>query len=137
MPFNGERCPFAFGGDGSGVGYDLSEPTKFLTVLRELDIRLVCVTAGSPYYNFHIQRPAIFPPSDGYLLPEDPLVGVARQIKITAELESGVSRPNNCGLWLFVPAGLAAKCGAGGHQARDGGFCRFGSHGAQLSTFAC
>ena len=43
---------------------------------------------GSPYYNFHIQRPAIFPPSDGYLLPEDPLVGVARQIKITAELKS-------------------------------------------------
>ena len=88
MPFNGERYPFAFGGDGSGVGYDLSEPREFLALLRELDIRLVCVTAGSPYYNFHIQRPAIFPPSDGYLLPEDPLVGVARQIKITAELKA-------------------------------------------------
>jgi 2,4-dienoyl-CoA reductase-like NADH-dependent reductase (Old Yellow Enzyme family) len=27
-----------------------------------------------------MQRPAIFPPTDGYLPPEDPLVGVCRQI---------------------------------------------------------
>ncbi len=85
---NSGPYPYAFGGDGSGVGYDLSEPRKFLELLRALDIRLLCITAGSPYYNFHIQRPAIFPPSDGYLLPEDPLVGVARQIKITAELKA-------------------------------------------------
>ena len=88
-PFNGGRYLYAFGGDGSGIGYDLSEPRKFLSLLQELDIQLVCITAGSPYYNFHIQRPAVFPPSDGYLLPEDPLVGVARQIKITAELKAG------------------------------------------------
>jgi len=43
----------------------------------------VNVTAGSPYYNPHIQRPAIYPPSDGYQPPEDPLVGVARQIAAT------------------------------------------------------
>ena len=48
----------------------------------------MCVTAGSPYYNPHIQRPAIFPPSDGYLPPEDPLVGVARQIDATARLKA-------------------------------------------------
>jgi 2,4-dienoyl-CoA reductase-like NADH-dependent reductase (Old Yellow Enzyme family) len=40
----------------------------------------VNISCGSPYYNPHIQRPAIFPPSDGYQPPEDPLVGVARQI---------------------------------------------------------
>ncbi|MGB8858579.1 MAG: hypothetical protein WCC60_04955, partial [Ilumatobacteraceae bacterium] len=34
----------------------------------------------------HAQRPAFFPPSDGYLPPEDPLVGVARQVTATAEL---------------------------------------------------
>jgi 2,4-dienoyl-CoA reductase-like NADH-dependent reductase (Old Yellow Enzyme family) len=28
-----------------------------------------------------MQRPAIFPPTDGYLPPEDPLVGVCRQIQ--------------------------------------------------------
>jgi len=88
MPYAGENYPHAFGGDGTGAGYDLSEPKRFLALLRELDIGLVCITAGSPYYNFHIQRPAIFPPSDGYLLPEDPLVGVARQIQVTAELKA-------------------------------------------------
>ena len=86
--FEGEPYPYAFGGDGSGTGYDLNEPRQFLELLRELDIQLVCITAGSPYYNFHIQRPAVFPPSDGYLLPEDPLAGVARQIKITAALKA-------------------------------------------------
>lgn len=87
-PFSNQRYPYAFGGDGTGTGYDLSEPRRFLDLLQSLDIQLVCITAGSPYYNFHIQRPAIFPPSDGYLLPEDPLAGVARQIQVTAELKA-------------------------------------------------
>lgn len=84
--YNGSY-PYAFGGDGSGVGIDLAEPLAFLDLLDELGIRLVCVTAGSPYYNPHIQRPALFPPSDGYQPPEDPLVGVARQIGVTAALK--------------------------------------------------
>ncbi len=79
---------YAFGGDGSGRGIDLSEPFAFLDLLHSLDIRLVCITAGSPYYNPHIQRPALFPPSDGYQPPEDPLVGVARQIAVVARLKA-------------------------------------------------
>ena len=43
-------------------------------LLSMLDVDLVCVTAGSPYYCPHVQRPAYFPPSDGYQPPEDPLV---------------------------------------------------------------
>lgn len=66
---------------------DLTEPLRFLGLLRDLDIRLVNLSAGSPYYNPHIQRPALFPPSDGYLPPEDPLVGVARQIEVTRQLK--------------------------------------------------
>ncbi|MEN0109768.1 MAG: NADH:flavin oxidoreductase [Planctomycetota bacterium] len=79
----------AFGGDGTGLGIDLSEPGRLLDLLEGLGVRLVCTTAGSPYYNPHIQRPAAFPPSDGYLPPEDPLVGVARQIDATARLKTG------------------------------------------------
>jgi 2,4-dienoyl-CoA reductase-like NADH-dependent reductase (Old Yellow Enzyme family) len=78
---------YAFGGDGSGVGIDLAEPRAFLDLLAALEIKLVCITAGSPYYNPHIQRPALFPPSDGYEPPEDPLVGVARQIGVAARLK--------------------------------------------------
>ncbi len=79
---------YAFGGDGTGLGIDYAEPFAFLDQLAALDIHLLCATAGSPYYNPHIQRPALFPPSDGYQPPEDPLVGVARQIAATAMLKS-------------------------------------------------
>ena len=60
--------------------YDLTEPLQLIGVLRDLGVVAVNVSCGSPYYNPHIQRPAIFPPSDGYQPPEDPLVGVVRQI---------------------------------------------------------
>jgi len=66
---------------------DLTEPIKFLSLLENLDIRLVNLTAGSPYYNPHLQRPAIFPPSDGYSPPHDPLVEVARQMEYVRELK--------------------------------------------------
>lgn len=85
--FDGDY-PFAFGGDGTGVDYNLTEPKQFLDLMEELDIHMVCITVGSPYYVPHIQRPAMFPPSDGYQPPEDPLVGVARQIAVTAELKA-------------------------------------------------
>ena len=77
---------YAFGADASGIAGDLAEAHRFLDLCRELGIGLVCITAGSPYYNPHIQRPAFFPPSDGYTPPEDPLVGAARMIAATAEL---------------------------------------------------
>lgn len=66
---------------------DLGEPIQFLALLESLDIFLVNVTAGSPYYSPHIQRPALYPPSDGYQPPEDPLVGVARQMEAARELK--------------------------------------------------
>lgn len=87
VPEAGGDPRLAFGSDATGTDVDLDEPSKFLTLLKSLGIRMVCTTAGSPYYNPHIQRPAYFPPSDGYQLPEDPLVGVARQIQATAELK--------------------------------------------------
>lgn len=67
--------------------YDLSEPIRFLEMLAGLGVTLVNITCGSPYYNPHIQRPAYFPPSDGYQPPEDPLVGVARHIDVVRQLK--------------------------------------------------
>jgi len=77
-----------FGSDETGLGVDLNEPLKLMSLMDSLNVSLVCTTAGSPYYNPHIQRPAYFPPSDGYQPPEDPLVGVARQIQVTQELKA-------------------------------------------------
>ena len=83
--------------------YDLSEPRRFLALLRELGIYLVNISGGSPYYNPHIQRPALYPPSDGYQPPEDPLVGVARQMEVTRTLKK--SFPS-----LFLLAQATAIC---------------------------
>jgi len=66
---------------------DLAESIRFLTLLESLHISLVNLTAGSPYYTPHIQRPALYPPSDGYQPPEDPLVGVARQMEVARQLK--------------------------------------------------
>lgn len=70
-----------FGVDASDpMQVDLAEPIQLLKLLQNNHVAAVNISCGSPYYNPHIMRPAIFPPSDGYQPPEDPLVGVARQI---------------------------------------------------------
>lgn len=79
---------YAFGAQhDQPVDIDLAEPLELFDLLRDLGITAVNVTAGSPCYNPHIQRPALYPPSDGYLPPEDPLVGVARQMVVTREIK--------------------------------------------------
>ena len=70
------------------LGAALADARELLRLLDGLGVRWVCTSAGSPYYNPHLQRPALFPPSDGYLPPEDPLRGVARQIEATARLKA-------------------------------------------------
>ncbi len=85
----GEPYRFGFGCAATDpLRIDLAEPLLFLGVLRELGIRLVNLTAASPYYNPHLQRPALYPPSDGYQPPEDPLLGCARQLHAARELKS-------------------------------------------------
>ena len=80
---------FGFGVDTvNPVQPDLTETMRFLELLRELGITLVNVTAGSPYYNPHIQRPAVYPPSDGYQPPEDPLAGCIRQMDVVRQLKA-------------------------------------------------
>ena len=74
--------------DGEDLDAALDESRQVLTLLRDRGVRLICVTAGSPYYCPHAQRPAAFPPIDGYEPPEDPLRGVARQIEATSRLKA-------------------------------------------------
>ena len=73
--------------DVSERGTSLDDSRELLRFLEARRVRWVCVTAGSPYYTPHVQRPALFPPGDGYPPPEDPLRGVARQIEATAQLK--------------------------------------------------
>ena len=86
VPEQAGRYRYAFGGDGTGLGVDLTEAHELVRLARGWGVDLVSVTAGSPYYCPHAQRPAWFPPSDGYRPPRDPLVEVARLVNATAEL---------------------------------------------------
>jgi 2,4-dienoyl-CoA reductase-like NADH-dependent reductase (Old Yellow Enzyme family) len=65
----------------------LDEAIRLVRVLAREGVAAVNVSAGSPYYCPHVQRPATFPPSDGYQPPEDPLVGVARQIEVARAIK--------------------------------------------------
>jgi NADPH2 dehydrogenase len=82
----GTHYPYAFGGDGTGLGSDLAEPLAFLDLLRDLGIRLVCISAGAEY-NSHLMEPYLSLPVAPHKPPEDPLVGVARLISLVAELK--------------------------------------------------
>lgn len=68
----------------------LAEPIAVARALVARGVRLLNVTAASPYYAPHVQRPAAFPPSDGYLPPEDPLVGVARLLDAARTIKAAV-----------------------------------------------
>src|SRR6185295_18728774 len=70
----------------------LDEARAVLRMLESLGVAWICVTAGSPYYNPHVQRPSTFPPPDGYEPPEDPLRGVWRQVQATALLKRDFPR---------------------------------------------
>ncbi|MCH2378003.1 MAG: NADH:flavin oxidoreductase [Pedosphaera sp.] len=74
---------------------DLTEAFEFAKLCGELGIKLLNSSAGSPYYTPHLQRPAAYPPSDGYQPPYDPLVDVARQIdgvrQLKAQLPEGMA----------------------------------------------
>ncbi len=84
---------YAFGvNQDNPVEYDLTETCQFLELCAQLGVKIVNLSAGSPYYNPHIQRPAAYPPSDGYQPPEDPLVGVARQINVVRQLKARAPR---------------------------------------------
>ncbi len=80
---------YGFGVDPENpVEYDLAETVAYLAMLKSWGVSIVNVTCGSPYYNPHIQRPALFPPSDGYQPAEDPIINVNRQVQAVRALKA-------------------------------------------------
>jgi len=97
----GDAFGFGVAADDESLDAALEEPRAVLRMLERLGVRWICVSGGSPYYNPHVQRPALFPPLDGYEPPEDPLRGVARQIRATALLK------RSCPGLVFVGSGYS------------------------------
>ena len=89
---------YAFGvNQNNPVEDDLTETFQFVELCAQLGVKILNFSAGSPYYNPHIQRPAAYPPSDGYQPPEDPLVGVARQINVVRKLREHLTKTTGPG----------------------------------------
>jgi len=69
---------------------DLTEPISVARELVRLGVSMVNVTMGNPYANPHVVRPAEYPPVDGYLPPEHPLLGVLRHLRIAAAMQAAL-----------------------------------------------
>ncbi|MBX9903254.1 MAG: NADH:flavin oxidoreductase [Burkholderiales bacterium] len=79
---------YGFGHDENNpLQIDLTETKAVIGLARDLGIKLFNITLGSPYYNPHLTRPALYPPSDGYHPPEDPLIGVMRHLNVVREIK--------------------------------------------------
>lgn len=80
---------YAFGvNQNQPVEHDLTETFQFVSLCAELGVKILNLSAGSPYYNPHIQRPAAYPPSDGYQPAHDPLIDVARQLDVVRQIKA-------------------------------------------------
>ena len=67
---------------------DLAETFQFVELCAQIGVKILNTTAGSPYYTPHLQRPAAYPPSDGYQSAHDPLIDVARQVQVVRQLRA-------------------------------------------------
>ena len=94
VPDDFSHClPYRFGfglNEANPLQIDLAETKEFLVAMRDFGVKMFNITVGSPYYNPHLTRPALYPPSDGYQPPEDPLVGVMRHLSVVRELKQAV-----------------------------------------------
>ncbi len=88
--FDAARHAFNWINDANAQQLDLLEATQFFARCADLGIALGNVTLGSPYWNPHLQRPAAYPPSDGYQPPDDPLRFVATHLRATRQLAHAV-----------------------------------------------
>jgi NADPH2 dehydrogenase len=96
IPEDFSHClPYRYGfgvNANNPVEYDLTETFQFVELCSQLGVKILNLSAGSPYYNPHIQRPAAYPPSDGYQPAHDPLIDVARQIIVVRQIKNYLSR---------------------------------------------
>jgi NADPH2 dehydrogenase len=95
--FVGQPCPHelplqtAFGTNPQNhLEEDLTEPLQVVRWLRDWGVRLINISAGNPYANPHLVRPAEFAPVDGYKAPEHPLLGVLRHFRIARQIQAAV-----------------------------------------------
>jgi 2,4-dienoyl-CoA reductase-like NADH-dependent reductase (Old Yellow Enzyme family) len=104
IPEDYSQClPYRYGfgvNQQNPVEHDLKETFQFAELCAKLGVKLLNLTAGSPYYNPHIQRPAAYPPSDGYQPAHDPLIDVARQLDAVRQIKEHIAKVGRVALRL-------------------------------------
>ena len=106
---------------------DLTEPIQVAQWLQEWGVSLLNISAGNPYANPHVVRPADYPPVDGYLPPEHPLIGVMRHFRIAAAIQQAVPELPVMGSgysWLQEYCMMAAAGNVGTGQVKMVGLGR-------------
>ncbi|HSH94347.1 MAG TPA: hypothetical protein VK968_09400, partial [Roseimicrobium sp.] len=82
---------------------DIAETLQFIELCAKLGVKIINTTAGSPYYTPNLQRPAAFPPSDGYQPAYDPLIDVERQVQVVRQLKAHLVKLKAANPSLQVP----------------------------------
>lgn len=115
----GEMYNHGFGVDPQDpVQPQWEEPFQLISILKESGIDWLNLTIGSPYWCPHRQRPAQYPPSDGYPPPEDPLVGVAHHLKAVRRVRKEFPDLGLVGTgWSYLQEWLPAVAQ---HEIRNG-----------------
>ncbi len=111
IPEDFSKClPYRYGfgvNQSDPTQIDLTETFQFVELCAKLGVKILNTSAGSPYYTPHLQRPAAYPPSDGYQPAHDPLIDVERQVQVVRQLKAHLEklRIANCELRIPVLVG--------------------------------
>jgi NADPH-dependent glutamate synthase beta subunit-like oxidoreductase/2,4-dienoyl-CoA reductase-like NADH-dependent reductase (Old Yellow Enzyme family) len=113
--------PYGFGVDKDDYRVpDLTEPIELVRILREMEIPVLNVSIGNPYFNPHFGRPYDFP-IKGFSVPDEhPLTGLDRFMSITRQIQESFPNLPVIGsgyTWLrqfmpYVAAGTINSSGA-------------------------
>ena len=102
-----DAIPGGWGTDRKGNA-DLEEPAKLLKELEELGVKIINVTASTPYLKPHVNRPYDI---GSYQAPEHPLQGVKRLLNLTKFTKENLDESLVIGTgfsWLRQYGGAAA-----------------------------
>jgi len=127
--YDGFEYPYGFGVEKEGLGVDMSEPLRLIGDLRAEGLDVINVSMGTPYVNPHVNRPFAH---GTYTPPENPLVGVERLIKYTAEAKRAYPDVTFIGTG-YTYLGVASQYAAAGAVAS--GMCDMVGYGRMAIAY--
>ena len=89
--YDAHPYPYGWGmSPNDPIASDLTEPKRLVAELRDMGLPMIDITMGNPYFNPHVNRP-YDTPIEGMSVPDEhPLVGVARLVGLTREIQKHV-----------------------------------------------